>query len=394
MTNLPKRQVGVVINDGNFQGLGLLRSLGSQNVPVYVLDTGHCIARYSRYATKYLKCPGIREEARFLEFLLNLAEKDNLKGWLVYPNCDETVCFLARHRERLSEYYRVTTPPWEIVRYAYDKMLTYKLAEEIGIPIPATHYPADVEELHRLEIRFPAIIKPSVKEPFYSRTKKKAILVENEQQLIDEFTWAAELTNKAQVLMVQELIPGKTDGLFSVGSLSRDGELLARIVAQRPRQHPMDFGHATTFAKTVAISELEDMAGKILAAIRYSGLSEVEFMFDPRDGKYKLIEINARPWGWHTLAIGAGVDLPYLSYLDMLGEEIKYNGYIPGVKWIRLVTDIPTVFSEISKGRMKLTEYLDSFKGKKQYAVWSLEDPLPFFMELALLPYLWKKRGF
>jgi len=117
-------------------------------------------------------------------------------------------------------------------------------------------------------------------------------------------------------------------------------------------------------------------------------------MLDERDGKYKLLEINARAWGWHTIAIGAGVDLPYLSYLDILGEKVKQDGFAQGIKWIRLATDIPTTLIEVFTGRMKLSEYLNSLKGKKEFAVTSLEDPLPFIAELVLLPFLLKKKGF
>ena len=136
------------------------------------------------------------------------------------------------------------------------------------------------------------------------------------------------------------------------------------------------------------------MAGKILGEIRYHGLSEVEFMLDTADKKYKLLEINARPWGWHTLAIAAGVNLPYLAYLDTLGETVSVKDFTKGVRWFRLTTDIPTVAIEIAKGRMKPGDYFRTLKGKKHEAVLSLTDPLPFFMELVMLPYLWMKRGF
>lgn len=389
-----RRKAGAVIIGGHFQGLGLLTSLARQKVPTYLLDTGQCIGRFSRYVKRFSKCPDVRNESLFLEFLIDLARRKNLEGWLVYPNDDETVYFLAKHKEQLEKYYRVTTPSWDIVKSAYDKMLTYKLAEQCDIAIPKTFYPKNIKELEQLDIEFPAIIKPSIKMPFYNITKKKAIQVNDKRELADEYTKAAAAIDVLQTLMIQELIPGGPQNLFSVGCIYQSGELLARIVAQRPRQHPMDFGHATTFAQTVDIPELEETARKILGAMDYCGLAEVEFMLDPRDGKYKLIEINARPWGWHTIAIGAGVDLPYLSYRTMLGEKFEKNGFTKGVKWIRLTTDIPTVFMELLKGRMKFTEYLSSLKGKKQFAVMSLRDPIPFIAELAMLPYLWQKRGF
>jgi D-aspartate ligase len=394
-TNLTYRveKPGAVIIGGRFQGLGALRNLARHGVPIYLLNHGLCIGRFSRYVKKFKKCPDVGQEDIFFKFLIELAQKEHIDGWLIYPNDDETVRFLAQHKEQLEKYYRVTTPSWDIIKYAYNKGLTYKLAEKCGIAIPKTFYPENIKELAQLEIGFPAIIKPPIKEPFYTRTKKKAIRVNDRQELIAEYNKATKVVEGLQFI-VQELIPGGSSSLFSVGSVSRNGELLAKVVAKRPRQHPMDFGHASTYAETVDIPELEDSARTILGAMGYYGLSEVEFMRDPRDGRYKLLEINARLWGWHTLAIGAGVDLPYLSYLDVLGEKVAQNNFEKGVKWIRLTTDIPTVIIEIFNRRMKITDYLSSLKGKKEFAVFSISDPLPFIAEVVALPYTLKKRGF
>jgi D-aspartate ligase len=170
-----RERVGAIIIGGNFQGLGVLRSLARQKVPICLLDQGLCIGRFSRYTNKFLKCPDVRQEALFFHFLTELARKENLRGWVVYPNDDETVRFLAKHKEPLEEYYRLVTPSWDIVRFAYDKRLTGEVAERCGIAIPRTFYPQKTEELEQLDIGFPAIIKPSVKEPFYSRTERSLL---------------------------------------------------------------------------------------------------------------------------------------------------------------------------------------------------------------------------
>ena len=73
------------------------------------------------------------------------------------------------------------------------------------------------------------------------------------------------------------------------------------------------------------------------------------------------------------------------------GAEVRN---LRDVKWLGLITDIPTVALEISKGRMTLGEYVRSMKGSKRDAVLSINDPLPFFAELLMAPYLWYKRGF
>ena len=88
ITSSTLRQVGAVIIGGDFQGLGILRSLARHNVPIYLLDDGLCIGRFSKYSKRFIKCPSVKQEALFLTFLVDLARKEKLDGWLIYPNDD------------------------------------------------------------------------------------------------------------------------------------------------------------------------------------------------------------------------------------------------------------------------------------------------------------------
>jgi predicted ATP-grasp superfamily ATP-dependent carboligase len=156
----------------------------------------------------------------------------------------------------------------------------------------------------------------------------------------------------------------------------------------------MDFGKATTYAVSKHMPELEKMATRLLAEIGYTGIAEVEFMKDDKDGLFKFLEINGRPWGWHTLLRAAGLNIPLLLYLKETGQEVPVLEGRAEVKWVRLITDLPTVFKEIVGGRMSIGDYFSSMRGKKHFAVLSARDPLPFFAEFLLIPYLWRKRGF
>jgi predicted ATP-grasp superfamily ATP-dependent carboligase len=156
----------------------------------------------------------------------------------------------------------------------------------------------------------------------------------------------------------------------------------------------MDFGHASTYAKTIECPELEKLGSQFLSAIDYYGLCEVEFVKDKRDGVFRFLEVNPRIWGWHTLAVRAGVNLPHLVYRDIQGLESRNGKYRNGVKWIRLLTDTPTVIGQILKRRMRVRDYIESLRGEKEFAVFSWKDPVPFLMEILYLPILWQKRGF
>jgi len=392
---MPNRLSGALVIGGDFQGLGTLLSLSKRGIPTYLIDSELSIGRFSRQKDKFLRCPDLKNENTFLNFLKKLAHEENLWGWVVFANDDETIRFLSQHKEELEKFYKIPVPDWSIINNIYNKILTYQLAREIDVATPRTFYPKNIGSLSQLNLEFPVIIKPAIRDHFYKKTKVKAVKALNMEQLLKGYQRVCTIIDPSEVV-IQELIPGKASNLYSLGAFFKDGKMLAKVIAKRSRQHPMEFGHATTYAETVNIPILEDLGTKLLKALNYYGLAEVEFMYDPRDGQYKFIEVNGRVWGWHTLAGAAGVDLPYLLYQDLIGEKISTNGaFKEGVKWIRPITDIPTVVVELLRGRMRLRDYFSSLRGKKEFAPkFSLDDPLPFLMEFILLPYLWKKRGF
>lgn len=390
-----QEKVGVVITGGDSQALGVLRTLAKKDIPIIMLDSGHCISKYSRFKKRFFRSPHPSDDQSYVDFLIDLAKKEKIhrNRWVIFPNSDETVYVLSKYKNILEEFYRIPTPGWEVIQNVYIKKNTYQLAKKGGIPIPTTYYPDGLQELVELSLNYPVVIKPSIRDNFYSKIKIKAFRVNNKEELVRIYEYVCSIIEPSEVL-VQEFIPGGPNHLYSFCPFFKDGEVLTSIMARRARQHPMDFGHASTFAELVDIPEIQKIAEKFLSLINYYGFAEVEFMQDPRDGNYKLIEVNPRVWGWHTIAIASGVDLPYLLYQDMIGEEMDVRLPIDNLKWVRLITDVPTVLSEIIGGRLRIRDYLKSMKGKKEFAVFALNDPLPFLAEVALIPYLWVKRGF
>ena len=95
---------------------------------------------------------------------------------------------------------------------------------------------------------------------------------------------------------------------------------------------------------------------------------EVEFKLDQRDDQYKLLDINARPWGWHTLCIACGLDFPFMQYCDLLGQlpPIEAQGY--GYHWVRLLTDLPAGLAEIRAAITTPGAYLRSLLGKTVFS--------------------------
>ena len=120
--------------------------------------------------------------------------------------------------------------------------------------------------------------------------------------------------------MVQELIPGGDDELYTVGSyIAADGAVLGLFSGRKLRQSPPGIGTCRV-GEAVWVQENVDAALRLLRAFDFHGVSQVEFKRDPRDGRFKLMEVNPRLWLWHGLAAALGVDFARIAYLDLLGR--------------------------------------------------------------------------
>lgn len=386
--------IGAVVIGGDYQGLGIVRSLGRRGVPVCVIDDEMSIARYSRYCTRFAKVGALREERKIVDTLMETAERLGLEGWVLYPTREELVAAISLNREELKRHYRVPTPAWSSVQWAWDKRNTYRLAQEVGIPIPATYYPETVEDLAALDqVRPPFVIKPAIKENFVYATKAKAWRANSHAELRELFAQAAALTGRGEI-MVQEMIPGGGAQQFSYCAFFRDGEALGKLVARRRRQHPLEFGRASTYVETVDLPVLEEYSERFLRACGYYGLVEVEYKLDARDQQYKLLDVNARTWGFHSIGASAGVDFSYLQFADQAGLPVEPCRGRAGVSWVRTVTDFPAALVAMRAGDTRLGDYLRSIRECTTEAVFSKDDALPGLVELLLIPYLAVKRGF
>jgi D-aspartate ligase len=384
---------GAVVVGGDYLGLGIARSLGRRGVPVCIVDDERSIARFSRFATHRLRVADLRGEQQAVEAVLGVGDRLGLEGWVLYPTREETVAAFSRHRSRLARQFRVPTPGWSTVRWAWDKRNTYRLAQELAIPTPRTWYPQRREDLERIDADPPFAIKPAIKEHFFYAAKAKAWRADTRSELAGRFEQAAALTGQGEV-MVQELIPGDGRQQFAYCAFFKDGAAVGRMVARRRRQHPPEFGRASTFVETVDLPVLETLSERFLRAVGYYGLVEVEYKLDRRDGRYKLLDVNARAWGYHSLGQRAGVDFPFLLFADQLGEHVDACRASAGVRWVRLVTDVPTAAYELAHGQLDWRRYLRSLASVHVEAVFSRDDPLPGLAEVALIPYLAFKKGF
>jgi D-aspartate ligase len=385
--------VGALVMAADYRGLGVVRSLGRRGIPVWVLKQGgHLVASTSRYVRRNVPWP-TADDGTEINLLLDLAKKHRLKDWLLFPTDDHAVGLISRHHELLASQYRISVPPWGQLQHLCDKRLLYQTAQELSIPQPWTAWPRNQEELRDLNCPFPAILKPATRLRRNSLAVPKAWRAVDRASLLARYDEASALVGSGN-LMVQEIIPGVGEGQTSYAAVCSEGSPLASIVAREKRQYPRDFGQFSTFVESVEEPKVIHSAVRLLTSLRFTGLVEIEFKQDPRNGEFKLLDVNPRVWGWHTLSRRAGVDFPYLVWLLLQGQDFPVVHGRSGVRWMHTTADLRVAIQEMFRGQLSLRSYLRSLQPPRESAIFAWDDPAPGLLDLPLFACTLAKRLF
>jgi D-aspartate ligase len=299
-------------------GLGAIRSLGRAGVRVLALDHRRSALGFrSRYATPVVAPDPLADERAFVNFLADFAERIDGPTPL-FATHDEHLNAVVRHADRLGEAFPTPAPPWEILERVQRKRYQLEAAAEIGVPVPETRHPRSEEEALTAgrELGFPLLVKPSDNVVFKRLYRRQAFYCRDEAELREAYARAGEYEP-----MVQEFIGGGDEGLFTLGSyVAPDGEALALFCGRKLRQTREHMGSCRV-GESLWVDEVVEQGLALLRHTGFHGISQVEFKRDPRDGRYRLIEINPRLWQWHSLAEACGVNIPHIAYRDVMGDR-------------------------------------------------------------------------
>jgi D-aspartate ligase len=374
---------GAIILGGDCGSLGVARSLGRHRIPVcFVTDNSNPIAKFSRYTKLSLAWRGTQHKDAVAD-LRDLANRHGMRGWALFPAADAEVQLVAQNHAELSKVFRLVTPTWDVAQWALDKTLTYRRAATLGIDSPKTYQPRDRRDIETLDCRFPLVLKPAIKESRNVFTLAKAWRVDDRAALLSRYDEAAAAVGHDHIV-IQELIPGGGSAQFSYAGVWDRGSPVASLIARRTRQYPTDFGRTSTFVETIQNEEVEAAASKFLASLDYTGIAEIEFKFDARDRRYKILDVNARSWTWNALGALAGVDFSYILWRMAMGEKVGRVRADSDARWMYLSRDILAAISGVLAGTLSPRDYLRSYHRPITFATFGKDDPLPALVDLPL----------
>ena len=365
--------------------ISVIRSLGRAGVDVHLLCRAGAVPSHSRYARRIPIDSSLPPQEAWLRYLLG-PESEGLRGAVLLSCNDDALELLLEHREELDGRYQLDVCDPGAQRAMLDKLATYRLAAAAGVPTPrfwAAESEAEVRA-HADEYVYPLMIKPLHSHEFKRVHEGKYLMAADFDELLS--AWRRTHEHGVDVVLL-EMIPGPDDLLCSYYTyLDENGapqfHFTKRVIRRYPEHEGFGCYHITDWNP-----EVRDLGLRLFRHVGLRGVANVEFKRDTRDGRLKVIEVNARFTAANGLVAAAGYDLARLVYNRAAGLPQPSWGDKPYRVGLRLwypLDDFLAYLDLRGRGSLRLGEWLRSVAHVSVLPYFSLADPKPSVVRFKL----------
>ena len=368
-------------------GVNLVRTLGLAGIPVVVASSD---ASEPAFASRYCRATAVLpplEHPRAVNRLIAIGERlRECAGRRVPLMCgsDDGLKLIYAHRARLSRHFLLLLNDVEVADSLLDKARFQALAARCGLPVPREFHWDATGELALADAAREILVKPKTKVDWHDSQlqgrlftggAKARIFANGEQAMADP---AVALFRDE--LQFQEYIPGNDRELWSFhGFAEEKGAVLASFVGRKLRTDPPLTGESA-FIELVEEAALEALGREVAAKLPLRGPFKMDFKRDPRDGRWLLLEVNARYNLWHYLGAWNGVNLMRVAYNYLVyqrrPEPMRARTTF---RWISLEADFRAYRVLRSRGELSTARWLASIVLSRNVCnVFALRDPGPW----------------
>lgn len=371
-------------------GVGVLRSLSRAGIPTYSICEPGDLPTRSRW---YRAAPQTSDCAVEPQDLAEYLGRGLLEKAVLVPCSDNWTKAVANLPGDLKVQFPASVASGQVIETLTDKWRFAETLERVGVPRPKSILLHSLREMSNLpescyENMF---LKPLDSQEFSSHTGVKAWRPQSKSHALQLMT---EMGARGFPILLQEYIPGPAGKYYLVdGFIDRNRRLRALFARRRHRMYPLGFGNST-LSETIPLEQVSEPIAtleRIWADLDYRGIFDAEFKYDDRDGHYKIVEINPRPWWFVEFAVRCGVDLCQMCYQDALGLPVDPAFTFPvGRACVYLGSDFRAHLGT-DPGLGGFLRWIASLKGTEEI-IYSWDDPGPgIFSTLTSLKNSWTR---
>jgi predicted ATP-grasp superfamily ATP-dependent carboligase len=392
----------VFVEGLDISAYGIARSVGRLGVPVCALnDKLRDPLRYSKYVRECFVYPddpnqprayagdSVGNEDVLCRLILEWGARFQHKP-VLFATSDWFARFLSNRQDELKERFLFHWVPPALFSNIVDKGTMVRFCERTGVKVPRTHITRREDDMAQVarDFVYPSLIKPIHRYTAGFPVETAKVLIAQTAQEAQAFF--EKYPQMKGATLMQELIEGGDDQVFQYTALiNTQGEIAAYSTVRKLRQYPAGYG-SMCYGQTEYNEALALAGRELILALGYRGLGSIEFKYRQKDSGYYFIEMNTRlPW-YNGLFADAGVNLPYLAYLDLASGLSAHNatGFAPpqqrdGATWVGYHNYAACV-REIRGQEIKTTQpisqmiFLGHVARAKSYGWWNWADPKPF----------------
>ncbi len=375
------REPKVVVLNTHYSGIAIGRDLASAGIEVHGLAANPKFPGNRSRTIHYRASPDSHTDPQGLLAALRSLATEIGDGAILFPTRDHDINFICNYREALKSIFTIPLAVNHVIGQVLDKELCADAAQECGIRVPRQVVVRSRKELEAAStLRFPCVCKPVRASDWRTREvwdlvgHRKAVKLDNARALLEFYS---PLEVVAPAVVVQEWVEGPDTNLRIFGSYcSKNSDVLGYFTAHKVLQAPPLTGTGI-IVQAQLHPEVVGPSTALLRALKCTGLSEIEYKIDDRDGSLNLIEINPRHWDQHGLGTAVGVNLSLVAWCDLSGREVpQFTQKETAVVWIA-EGEFAYEFLRGIASRSPTRPTLGLIRGVRTFAVWSLADPKP-----------------
>jgi D-aspartate ligase len=368
----------VLVLGSGLTGIGVIRSLGRAGHQVYSICGPDELPTRSRWCRPIPKT--WNPETSPAELANYLSQLPLPRAVLIACSDDWTKA-VAELPETLRDRFPASISSASVIRTMIDKWRFAEMLQQLDVPRPKTLLVRSLEDMVALpESSYENMfLKPLNSQEFSFRNGLKAFQPASKTHALEFMAQTLRNGNLEFPILLQEYIPGPSSSYYLVdGFVDRHGRLDGLFARRQLRMYPTVFGNST-LTETIPIHEVQQPVQtlkRMWSALAFRGIFDAEFKYDERDGQFKIVEVNARPWWFVEFATRCGVDLCGMAYQDALGLPVEpSHGYEAGRRCVYLLRDFAT-YRAVDRSLGGLLRWARSVKGADEI-IYQWDDPQP-----------------
>lgn len=374
----------VVIYRPGHAAVSIARTLGRMGIRVYLVAQEGVPnpGWFSRYWADRIPWDFSRSEEESVAFLLEVGARiraDHGAPPILLTLADWVAIFIERNGEALREQFVFPQPERPVIRALLNKWDMTLLAKAHDIPTPAAAHPASVDEIDDFlaSTGFPIVMKAA---DGYAGDPPPTRLIHSRGQLAEELGDRGDGRRPLNVVL-QEYIPGGVDSVWMCnGYFGTDPDRAVTFTGRKLRQ--VSAGGIASLAVCVPNETVAAQTRRLMGGVGYRGCVGIGWRYDRRDGRYKLLDVNARVSGVFRLFEGTNeMDVVRVCYLDLTGQEIPATALRTGRKWM-LEDDFRVAARSLRNGQLTVSDWARSVRGVREWHWLAVDDPLPALARL------------